>query len=48
MNQRMRTYFEIALLFHSPYKRVKKRANFKISIFFDYPESFLYCLYSRA
>ena len=38
--------FEFAALFHSTYSRVKKRGNFKICIFFDYPESFLYCMYS--
>ena len=39
--------FEIAALFQSPHTRVKKRGNFKSCIFFDYLESFLYCLYFK-
>ena len=37
--------FEIAALFYSPHRRLKKRGIFKSCIFFDYPESFLYYLY---
>ena len=39
--------FEIAALFHSPNRRVKKRSNFK-PIFYDQMKSFLYCLTSNA
>ena len=35
--------FEIAALFSSPYRRVKKRGNFKTNILVDSIESFLYC-----
>ena len=38
--------FEIAALFPSLYRRVKKGGNFKIFTFFVYHESFLYWLNS--
>ena len=39
--------FEIALSFHSPNRRVKKRGNFKPNLFFDQMELFLFCLSSN-
>ena len=38
--------FEIAALFSSPNRRVKKRGNFKTNVLVDFIESFLYCLSS--
>ena len=40
--------FEITEFFHSPTQCVKKAVNVKIRKFFNCPESFLYCLYSRT
>ena len=38
--------FEIAALFHCPWRQVKKRGKFKANLSFDQMESFLYCLSS--
>ena len=40
--------FEIAVLFHCPYSRVKKRAKFKSNLSFDHKESFLFFLSSSC
>ena len=39
--------FEIAALFHYPYRQEKKRGNFKTNLFFNQMVSFLYCLSSN-
>ena len=41
--QKKFVYFEIGAVFHSLYRRVKKRANFKINEFLQAIQSFLYC-----
>ena len=46
-----KTCFKITAFFptrtYSPSQRVKKGGNFETRKFFDYSESFFYCLYSR-
>ena len=39
--------FEIAALFSSPYRRMKKRGNFQTNKLVESIESILYCLSSR-
>ena len=40
-------YFEIGPLFHSLYRHVKKRTNFKTNKFLQAIQSYLYCFNSR-